>query len=89
MDKYEIQGRMMKLPLNVIKLTKRFPVSRESDETVFWLELIIASGLVPEEQVAPILKEANEIVAMMVRSLITAKESLKKLNKNPNKSEIN
>jgi hypothetical protein len=42
--------------------------------------LIIASGLVKEELVAPFLKEANEIVAMTVRSLITAKENLKKMN---------
>ena len=121
MDKFEIQKRMMKLTLDVIKLTKMFPISQESkvisnqiircssstaanyraacraksirdfiaklgiveeesDETVFWLELIIASCLVPEEKVTPILKEANEIVAMMVRSLKTAKENLKRLN---------
>lgn len=126
MDKYEMQRRMMRLTLDVIKLTKSFSMSQESkvisyqiircssstaanyraacrakssrdfiakmgiveeesDETVFWLELIIASGLVNEEYVAPILKEANEILAMTVRSLITAKENLKKLNQTPNK----
>lgn len=120
MDKFEMQRRMMKLTIDVIKLTKLFPLSQESkvisnqiircssstaanyrascrakstrdfiakmgiveeesDETAFWLELIIASGLVKEELVAPILKEANEIVAMTVRSLITAKENLKNL----------
>ena len=120
MDKFEMQRRMMKLTIDVIRLTKTFPMSQESkvisnqiircssstaanyraacraksprdfiakmgiveeesDETVFWLELIIASGLTKEELVAPIMKEANEIVAMTVRSLITAKENLKKL----------
>lgn len=122
MDKFEIQKRMMRLTLEVIKLTKKFPicqeskvisnqiirsssstaanyraacrakstrdfiaklgiVEEESDETVFWLELIIASSLVPEELVTSTLKEANEIVAMMVSSLKTAKENLNKLNK--------
>jgi four helix bundle protein len=43
-------------------------VIEESDETVFWLELIIESKLIKEALVINLLKEANEITAIMVAS---------------------
>jgi four helix bundle protein len=40
-------------------------VVEESDESVFWLELIIESGLMQASLVESLLKEANEITAIM------------------------
>lgn len=40
-------------------------VEEEADETAFWLELIIDSGLLKESQIAPLLVEAEEMVAIM------------------------
>jgi four helix bundle protein len=44
----------------------------EADETVLWLELIIDDKLLPEKKVAPLLKEANELTAIMAASYISA-----------------
>jgi len=48
-------------------------VLEEADETVFWLELIAEAGLVPGEKLTDLLKEANELTAIFVTSLRTAK----------------
>jgi four helix bundle protein len=44
----------------------------EADETALWLELIIDGKLLPEKKVAPLLKEANEVTAIMAASYISA-----------------
>ena len=43
-------------------------VEEEADETAFWLELIIDSKMRSEKQVAPLLKEAGELGAIMASS---------------------
>ena len=47
-------------------------VEEEADETALWLELIINDKLLPEKKVAPLLKEANEVTAIMAASYISA-----------------
>lgn len=39
-------------------------VEEEADETQFWLELIIVAGLLKEDLINPILKEAKELTAI-------------------------
>ena len=48
-------------------------VEEEADESAFWMELIIEGGLLEKELVEPLLKEANELVAIMVASRKSAK----------------
>ena len=43
-------------------------VEEEADESCFWLELIIDSGLLTEERIPPLLSEAGELVAIMAAS---------------------
>jgi four helix bundle protein len=43
-------------------------VEEEADETSFWLELIIDSGLLTEERIRPLPSEADELVAIMAAS---------------------
>jgi len=43
-------------------------VEEEADESAYWLELIIEAGLLEKNLVTPLLKEANEIVAIMATS---------------------
>jgi four helix bundle protein len=43
-------------------------VEEEADESCFWLELIIDSGLLTEERIRPLLSEAGELVAIMPAS---------------------
>jgi four helix bundle protein len=43
-------------------------VEEEADESCFWLELIIDSGLLTEERIRPLLSEAGELVAIIAAS---------------------
>jgi four helix bundle protein len=47
-------------------------VEEEADETVLWLELIVADKILPEKKILPLLNEANELVAIMAASYISA-----------------
>ena len=46
-------------------------VEEEADESAYWMELLIESGLVPEARLSELMKETNEIVAMTVASIRT------------------
>lgn len=46
-------------------------VEEEADETGYWLEILVETGLAPEDQLASIHKETNEILAMTVASIKT------------------
>ena len=48
-------------------------VEEEADETQFWLEIIIESGLLKEDKVQPILNEAKELTAIFTAAGKTAK----------------
>ena len=52
-------------------------VEEECDETIYWLEIIEESGLAKVEPIAPLRKEAKEILAMIVASIITVSKNLK------------
>jgi four helix bundle protein len=47
-------------------------VEEEADESAYWLELIVESGLLPAARVEDLLAEANELVAIFVASARTA-----------------
>jgi len=49
-------------------------VEEEGDESAYWLEILIAGELVSEHLLRDLLREANEIVAMTVASIRTAKK---------------
>jgi four helix bundle protein len=50
-------------------------VVEEADETVFWLELLIETEIVPAAKLVPLLQEANEILAIVAASQATAKKN--------------
>ncbi|HCE45623.1 MAG TPA: four helix bundle protein [Lentisphaeria bacterium] len=50
-------------------------VLEEADESVFWLEIIIESGMLNNADVASLLKEANELTAIFSKSLFTARQN--------------
>ena len=52
-------------------------VIEEADESAFWLELIIESELMKRELVENLLKETDEITAIMVSSSNTVKKNNK------------
>jgi len=50
-------------------------VEEEADETIYWIELLVESGLTEKDRVANLLDEANQIVAIVVSSIKTAREN--------------
>lgn len=49
-------------------------VEEESDETLFWLELLSESKILPSEKLQDLIKEANELTAIFTASGKTAKK---------------
>jgi four helix bundle protein len=48
-------------------------VLEEADETLFWLELLLDTGTSAPEKTRLLMQEADELVAIFVASLRTAK----------------
>ena len=44
-------------------------------ESAYWIELLVEDGKVPETKAVPLLKEANELTAISVSSINTARKS--------------
>lgn len=56
------------------EFTARLGVAvEEADETVYWLELLVAAELLPESKIAPLLNEAEEILKILASSYATAR----------------
>jgi four helix bundle protein len=56
-------------------ISKMGDVLEEADESGYWLELLTESGKVDAKTVAPVVSEANELVAIAISSINTAKRS--------------
>jgi four helix bundle protein len=52
-------------------------VEEEADESAYWLEMLASSQAVKPELLSDLRREIDEIVAMVVASLRTAKRNLK------------
>lgn len=48
-------------------------VEEEADETVYWIELLMESGIVQKNLLEDLHREANEITAMTVASIRTSR----------------
>jgi four helix bundle protein len=48
-------------------------VVEEADETVFWLEILVETSIVPAKKMAELIREANELLAIFAASQRTAK----------------
>lgn len=49
-------------------------VVEEADESGYWMELSIEGGLLPATQVPPLLKEAEELVALFTAAIRTTRQ---------------
>ncbi len=58
-------------------------VEEELDETIYWLELIIESGLIKADLLDDLIMENHELFKIIVSSIISMK---KKLNSTKNNS---
>ncbi|MFZ4456558.1 MAG: four helix bundle protein [Bacteroidales bacterium] len=64
-------GKSDKDFLNKLKM-----VEEELDETLYWLELIVESGLVKEELLRDLMNENHELLKIIVSSITTMKKKL-------------
>jgi len=56
-------------------ISKMGTVEEETDESLFWMELIVEARLMREERLKELQAEAKEILAIVVSSIKTAKRS--------------
>ena len=52
-------------------------VGGEADESLFWMELLVEAEIVKQEKLELLIKEADELVAITVASINTAKRRSK------------
>ena len=69
-------GKSEKDFLNKLKM-----VEDELDETLYWLELIIESGMMKEELLKDLMHENHELLKIIVSSITTTKKKLNSANK--------
>jgi len=48
-------------------------VEEELDECLYWMELLIESGILPADRLRPLMGEVNELLAITVASIRTTK----------------
>ena len=58
-------------------INKLKTVEEEADETLYWLEIIAETKLVKMEKIEGLIKEGNELLAIFVSSLKTARKNLR------------
>ncbi len=50
-------------------------VEEELDETIYWLERIRDSGIFEKERMRPLLDECDQLLAIIVKSIVTARRN--------------
>ena len=48
----------------------------EADESLYWMEMLVEAKIMPKEKLLALMKEGNEIVAILTASVKTARASL-------------
>ena len=56
--------------LNKLKI-----VEEECDESLFWMELLIESGIMPPRKLGELMQEGGEILAIVVAALKTTRQN--------------
>ncbi len=49
-------------------------VEEETDESLYWMELLIEAGIIESNSLESLMKEADEILAITVASIKTARK---------------
>lgn len=58
-------------------IAKMGVVEEECDEALYWIEVVIELGLIPAARTGELQREANEILAVVVSSIKTARKNSK------------
>ena len=62
-------------------------VEEEADESAYWIEMLTDAGFVKPSLVEPLLREANEITAIIVSSIKTARRNTTPKKPTPKRHE--
>ena len=49
----------------------------EADESLYWMEMLVDAKLIPWDKLTALMKEADEIIALLTASVKTARANLK------------
>lgn len=52
-------------------------VEEETDESIYWMELLVESGIISTKDTEALMKEADELLAITVSSIKTARKNRK------------
>ena len=64
---------MISITQNGMKMNMRPMISEESDESIYWLEMLLASNLTSAPLVNALLDEGNQILSITVASIKTVR----------------
>ncbi len=56
-------------------ISKMGIVEEEADESIYWMELLVEGKIVEYARLESLMKEADEILAIIVSSIITARKN--------------
>ena len=59
-------------------VSKMGTVEEEADETIYWMELLVDTGIVKPKRIADLMSEADQILSIVVASIRTAKRQQKR-----------
>ena len=59
-------------------ISKMGTVEEEADESLYWMEMLVEAAIVKQDLLADLMKEGNEILAMTVSSINTARQGKRK-----------
>ena len=64
------RGRSRADFVNKLKISEE-----ECDESLYWMELLVEGGVMPEKKLRSLMQETGEILAMLVASIQTSRRS--------------
>ena len=50
---------------------------REGEETLYWLELLVESGVIKPSRLSDLMRECNELVAILTATIISTKRQIR------------
>lgn len=59
-------------------------VEEEADESMYWIELLIEAGIIRKRQLADLLDEADQLLAIVIASIKTTKDRINPKSQIPN-----
>ena len=69
----QITGQLVELDLPAEFISKMAIVEEEADESLFWLELLGEMEIFNQDQLEPLMRETNELIAIVVASIKTCR----------------